>query len=74
MRNFVSGILWCVFLVVLFTSCTLHEGYALEAEMVPLVEAEKMMMMVNESRRKLGPLDSALSLPRLVIASDAISN
>ncbi|KAI3459151.1 hypothetical protein Pfo_015814 [Paulownia fortunei] len=66
MRAIFSGIFWSVFLV-LFT-CSLHQvrfslanGLAAEKptsveEMVPLVEPGKgeMMVMVNESRRKLG--------------------
>ncbi|KAL8517789.1 hypothetical protein ACS0TY_009200 [Phlomoides rotata] len=53
-----GGIFWTVFILV-FT-CSLHEFRlsvaAAQEDMVPLVEAGKveMMVMANESRRKLG--------------------
>ncbi|KAL3833847.1 hypothetical protein ACJIZ3_008583 [Penstemon smallii] len=52
MRPIICGIFWSV-LLLLFS---LHANGA-AAEMVPVVEpgkSEKMMMMFNESRRKLG--------------------
>ncbi|KAL0302870.1 UNVERIFIED_CONTAM: hypothetical protein Sradi_6155100 [Sesamum radiatum] len=61
MRTSVCGIFWPILLVGLFTYSLSGVRFSLatenvEEEMVPLVEPGKveMMVMVNESRRKLG--------------------
>ncbi|KAG6404729.1 hypothetical protein SASPL_136982 [Salvia splendens] len=88
MRAISSGVFWSV-LILLFTS-SLHQQLRLfmvsAEDMVPLVElgkeevqAEATVCHLHAAMQSIatfqtGHLDSVLSLPRLVIALDAISN